>query len=150
MQPFHIYLHGMPTAIVLGERRELDGVSIEPVQLAPAQAATPLPVSFDEAYEQLARLERLFLEPDGSFTWVSPAGSAAPFQFDGLLHDGGPRLAYLELKGAGPLEPFDAILTACGWPEAPLLFQLVRAGVFLDETNFRRWARLRPIGTYGK
>ena len=44
----------------------------------------------------------------------------------------------------GSLETFDAILTACGWPEAGLMFQLVQQGLYLDETEFRRWANLRP------
>lgn len=147
--PLHIALHGMPREIAFGQPRGLDGVTVEPVMLDAVAAATPLPVTFDEAYEQLARLENLYLEPDGSFAWASPAGSHALFQFFGLLYDGGPRLAYLELKGSGPLEPFDAILTACGWPEEPLLFQLVPAGIVLDEPNFRRWARLRPIVSFG-
>jgi len=148
MQSLHIHLHGMPQAICFDEPRELNGVTVEPILPDSAVATTPLPVTFDETYEQLGRLERMFLEPDGSFTWVSKANAHAPFHFDGQLHDGGPRLAYLELKGQGPLEPFDALLTACGWPEWPLLFQLVHAGIMLDEANFRRWARMRPIVSY--
>jgi hypothetical protein len=27
-----------------------------------------------------------------------------------------------------------------GWPQTPLVFQLVREAVFLDEAEFRRWA----------
>jgi len=32
---------------------------------------------------------------------------------------------------------FDELLHSLGWPETPLVFQLVREAVLLDETEFR-------------
>jgi hypothetical protein len=45
---------------------------------------------------------------------------------------------------------FDRLLGAFGWPSQPLLMQLVRAAVFLDEPTFRRHARARWIAGDGE
>jgi hypothetical protein len=83
----------------------------------------------------------MFLEPDGSFVWVS-AAKETPWQLDGVLYDRNERLLYVDLKGACTAPAFDRLLGALGWPETPVMFQLAREAVFLDETEFRRYAAL--------
>jgi hypothetical protein len=34
------------------------------------------------------------------------------------------------------------LLATLSWPRTPLVFQLVRAAVFLEEVEFRRWSLL--------
>ncbi len=92
--------------------------------------------SFEEVAEQLNRWPRMFIEPDGSFVWVAPQGEA-PWQVDGVLYDRAGRLLYVELKGNCPEAEFDRFLAACGWPQAAVMFQLLRAAVFVDEQEFR-------------
>lgn len=87
----------------------------------------------------------MYCEPDGSFVWVSPAGEP-PWQVDGVLYDRGGRLLFVDLKGNCPSTEFDRLLGACGWPAAPVLFQLVRQAVFVEETEFRRLAA-QPVAS---
>ena len=98
--------------------------------------------SFEEVAADLARLERMYIEPDGSFVWVS-SRREAPWQVDGNLYDHQERVRLVDVKGSCPAERFDQLLAALGWPRTPLVFQLVRAAVFLDEAEFRRWALLQ-------
>ena len=49
----------------------------------------------------------------------------------------------MELHGWCPPEVFDEILSAVGWPEARVVFQLVHEGVTLRESEFRLWAVAR-------
>lgn len=105
---------------------------------APEQSA--LSVTFDAALERLAALPRLFIEPDGSFVWRGMDEGGAEWQVDGNLIDRGIALAYVEVKGCCPVQRFDELLAALGWPEQPLVFQLPRRGVVLDEAEFRRLA----------
>lgn len=68
-------------------------------------APLPLSVSFDTACERLSPLERMFLEPDGSFVWTGEADGQC-WQVDGNLIDQGPSLAYVELQGYCPEDRF--------------------------------------------
>jgi hypothetical protein len=100
-----------------------------------------LPVVFEQVYNELSRLDRLFIEPDGSFVWTGATADGQIWQVDGNLVDQGERLAYVELKGSCPEEQFDRLLSALGWPDVELVFQLQRRGENLDEAEFRRRAR---------
>jgi hypothetical protein len=100
-----------------------------------------LPVSFDQALAALERLDRLFIEPDGSFVWAGMTAEGEAWQVDGNLIDRGECLAYVELKGVCPVAQFDSLLPALGWPQFGLAFQLQKRGVFLNEAEFRRLAR---------
>jgi hypothetical protein len=101
------------------------------------EAAGPLGVTFDAAYEALAVLSRMFIEPDGSFVWTGVTIEGEAWQVDGNLIDRGESLAYVELKGHCPEAQFDMLLKALGWPGESLLFQLVEQGVLLEEESFR-------------
>ena len=93
--------------------------------------------SFEVASQRLGQLERMFCEPDGSFVWVSSQGDPV-WQVDGNLYDRDERLLFVDLKGTCPPDQFDRLLSALGWPETKLMFQLTREAVFLDEAEFRR------------
>jgi hypothetical protein len=103
-------------------------------------AASSLSVTFDDALAVLAALDRLFIEPDGSFVWRGTSPDGELWQVDGNLIDGGDRLAYVELKGCCPEKEFDSLLAAFDWPEARLVFQLQQRGVFVGKEEFRRLA----------
>jgi hypothetical protein len=102
--------------------------------------AGPLAITFESVLAALESLPRLFIEPDGSFVWARSTADGQPWQVDGNLIDRGECLAYVELKGYCPEEQFDLLLTALGWPESKLVFQLPRQGALLDEMAFRRLA----------
>jgi hypothetical protein len=64
------------------------------------------------------------------------------WQVDGHLFDFVDRLQRIELHGECPQEFFDTLLRSVGWPNQPLVFELVREGVTVNEQNFRRIAQI--------
>ena len=90
----------------------------------------------------------MFVEPDGSFVWVSSSegtlGGQREWQLDGNLFDRNGRLLMVDLKGSCAEADFDRLLAALGWPATPVMFELAREAVFLDESSFQRYARLTP------
>lgn len=108
------------------------------VNIQGREPASSLNVTFEEALERLANLPRLFIELDGSFVWTGATANGQPWQVDGNLIDRGDVLAYVELKGCCSEQQFNELLTAFGWPQSPLGFQLVREGLLVDEADFRR------------
>ena len=140
MYRFHVALHARPASCSAGPEVELQGTRYATLAIDPTALAQPLAFSFETAVQRLQQLPRMFVEPDGSFVWVGQDAAGA-WQVDGSLFDRHERLLYVELKGACPEAAFDRLLSALGWPEPPLVFQLIRQAVFLDEASFRRFAK---------
>lgn len=121
-----------------------------PILTVPCESLSqPLAIGFDEALERLARLPRMFVEPDGSFVWTSPAADR-PWQVDGNLFERNGRVLLVDLKGSCPAAEFERLLEAFGWPTEPVMLGLVRAAVFLDEPTFRRHAAARGAAGDGQ
>jgi len=148
---FQISIHSPPQDIEFGAPIELRGRTLQPLTISHDTTSTRLTVTFEQAEQSLSALSRLFFEPDGSFVWVG-ATNGERWQVDGELYDGGVTLAYAELRGDCSAEAFDQLLTAFGWPDRKLMFQLVREAVFLNETAFRQYAESggRGEGESGK
>lgn len=141
---FQITIHARTAETKAGAHAVLAGAEYRTLEVPAAALGAPFEISFEAASESLSALERMFLEPDGSFVWVS-AGKDRPWQLDGVLYDRNERLLYVDLRGACTPGDFDRLLAALGWPGTPVMFQLAREAVFLDEAEFRRYARLeRP------
>ena len=109
----------------------------------------PLGIGFDEAFNRLGQLERMYAEPDGSFVWTSPREGLS-WQVDGNAYERNGRVLLVDLKGSCPTREFDQLLGAFGWPEEQVLVQLTRPAVFLDEATFRRHALARGAAGDGK
>lgn len=139
MRPFQITVHALPDSAKPGPAISLDGRALATLEIAPAALGTPFGISFEEAQSRIERLPRSNVEPDGSLFYGSAAGEP-PWHIDGNLFDRNGRLLFVDLKGSLPAEEFDKILSALGWPQTRLVFQLVREAIFLDEPEFRRWA----------
>jgi len=139
MLSFHISIHARLAEIVESQEVQLDRGVFRALVVPHAALATPFRIGFEEAGEALAKLERMFFEPDGSLVWTSPSGEAA-WQVDGNLFDRNGRLLFVDLKGTCPSDQLDRLLSAIGWPATPIMFQLVRQAVFLNEAEFRRYA----------
>ncbi|MEZ6072617.1 MAG: hypothetical protein R3C10_20740 [Pirellulales bacterium] len=137
MLRFHMRVHSGDAPLAEGPALPSSGGALATVR--PTGPLPPLAVTFDDALAALGQLARLDVEPDGFFTWVSARGPD-DWKLEGQLVDAGPALMYVELKGRVPGDVLDDVLTTLGWPAAPLVFELVRAGVFLAEPAFRRWA----------
>jgi len=143
MLTFHISIHARGSEVAGGRDVQLDRGVFRALAVPQAALATPFQISFEETGAALEQLDRMFFEPDGSFVWTSPRGEAA-WQVDGNLFDRSGRLLFVDLKGSCPSEQFDRLLSALGSPATPLMFQLVREAVFLDEQEFRRHAASCP------
>lgn len=135
----HVVIHARGRDVPDGPQQELARLSVATLAPSPADLAQPFAVSFEEVAAALEQLPRLSLEPDGSFFWVGddPRGT---WQLDGLLFDRNEHLMTAELKGTCPAAALDRFLAALGWPQTPVMLQLVQASLYLDEAVFRRWA----------
>ncbi|HUY87889.1 MAG TPA: hypothetical protein VMV10_04055 [Pirellulales bacterium] len=138
---FQITIQARPAEAKESAVAALGGNPFRTLDVPAAALGTPFAISFEGASEALLALERMFLEPDGSFVWVS-ASQERPWQLDGVLYDRNERLLYVDLKGACTLGEFNRLLAALGWPATSVMFQLAREAVFLEEAEFRRYAGL--------
>lgn len=146
---FEATLHPRPAEAVQGGQFEDDRGAWPRLDVPRESLGRPLAAGFDEALARLAALPRLYAEPDGSFVWTSPAAER-PWQVDGNLFERDGRVLLVDLKGSCPAADFDLLLAAFGWPSEPVMFELVRAGVFLDEPAFRRHAAARGAAGDGQ
>jgi hypothetical protein len=142
MFSFHIAVHARSPEVAVGPEIVLRDVKLQTLSDSPAALTAPWPVTFEQAGEDLSKLERLYFEPDGSFVWVSGQGEPK-WQVDGNLFDRDGRLLFVDLKGSCPSEQFDQLLKAFGWPATAVMCQLLREAVFLDEAEFRRFAEIQ-------
>lgn len=156
MYAFEIAVHGRPPDLAAGGRH-VDDLGEWPVLAVPhAALSLPMDADFDASLERLAGLERLYVEPDGSFVWTSPAPAAGRgaarerWQVDGNAFEKDGRVLLVDLKGACPAVDFDRLAAAFGWPGQQLMMQLVRPAVFLEEADFRGHARARWIAANGQ
>jgi hypothetical protein len=95
-------------------------------------------VTWEEAAAKLERLPRMIFELDGSFVISGDDVDGRRWQVDGHLFDFDGRLHRVELHGRCPRATFDDLLRSVGWPEQPLVFEMVREGLTLNENEFRR------------
>lgn len=145
---FEIVLHRRPAAAVPGSMH-VDPWGTWPTLVIPRQAlGVPMACDFDAACARLAAIDRLHVEADGSFVWAGPRRSAgaAAWQVDGNVSELLGRVLQVDLRGGCPGDAFDRLLGAFGWPAEPMLVQLLRPAVFLDETDFRRHGLARAAG----
>lgn len=146
---FEVTLHPRPV-VAAGGPPLVDERGTWPTLTFPRDAlGPPLAIGFDEALMGLAALPRAYAEPDGSFVWTSPADGIR-WQVDGNLFERRGRVLLADLKGSCPPAALDRLLAVLGWPGQPLMFELVRAGVFVDEETFRRHAAARGIAGDGQ
>jgi hypothetical protein len=148
-----ISLHPCPTDATIGPNRELRGLELATLVIPHEAMRQTFSISFEECYDQLERLPRMFIEPDGSFVWPIDSNNNAKAndiesshpqsQWDGQLFDRNGKLLYLDAVGSGPRESFEEILKILGWPATPVMIQLSREAVFLELDEFYRYAALK-------
>jgi len=146
---FEVTLHPRPAEATTAGLLDDDWGSWPVLHVPRNSPGRTLTAGFDETLDRFARLPRMFAEPDGSFVWVSPA-AGEPWQVDGNLFERQGKVLLVDLKGCCPPAEFDRLLAGLGWPTDPLMFELVRAGVFLDEATFRRHAAARGAAGDGQ
>jgi hypothetical protein len=95
------------------------------------------PCTFEEAFASLGKLERMFVEPDGSFVWVGKQDETN-WQLDGVLYDWAGQLQYVELQGQCFGDQLDQLLASLGQRDLPVVFQLPELSLYLSDLDFRR------------
>jgi len=138
---FHATVHARPWRFEFAESCVIEDRSVRPLRIAPEMLANPMAVSFEEAVAALEILPRMFIEPDGSFVWTSESGERS-WQVDGVLYDRGGYLLFVDLRGECARPALRRLITGFGAEQTPVMFQLVRQAVFLDEEAFLGFTRL--------
>jgi hypothetical protein len=139
---FEIAVHARPPEVRPGPQLVDRWGHWPTLTVAHEHLARPMQIDFDVFLSRLATYERMYVEPDGSFVWVSPREGLS-WQVDGNAFDREGRLLSVDLKGSAPPTAFDRLLAALGWPGQPVVVQLVRAAALLEESVFREHARTR-------
>ena len=137
MRFFHITIHACPDQTISSKRHRFDAIDVEVLTIDPSCLTVPFVSTFDNVSSQLSALERVFLEPDGSFVLVSSKGRS-DWYLDGLLTDGRTNLMSVELKGVAPWDVFEPLLKTLDWPEQDVILQEMRRGCFFSVEEFRR------------
>lgn len=119
------------------------------VTLLPNMLADSFKIFFDQYLERLGMLDRLFVEPDGSFVWRGVHDSLE-WHVDGNAVERLQRVQMVELKGTCTEAGFDQLLKALEWPATVPVVQLIRAGVFLKLATFRLHAKAFAEGSADK
>lgn len=136
MLAFEISLHPLPPSSRTAPAHA-DRLGDWPTLSIPREeVAAPMHVGGDDCLAAIGRLDRAFVEPDGSFVWRGGDGGRG-WQVDGTIHERNGRVLLAELKGDCPEREFDRLLAAFGWPGQAMAMQLTREGVWLDEGAFR-------------
>jgi hypothetical protein len=140
---FQAIVHARAAEVSPGVSLSLRSANTVTLMVPPVALAYPFNLSFDQVYSALESIERMYIEPDGSFVWVSSTdgeNDSPQWQLDGNLFDRNGRLLLVDVKGSCTELVLDRLLSAVGWPETPVMFELAREAVFLEESEFRQYA----------
>ncbi|TWT78269.1 hypothetical protein Pla123a_10600 [Posidoniimonas polymericola] len=147
MLKLHANVFAEPPAAIDGPVVELRGQSL-PTLLSqtggPPQFVAAMPTPFEQMQQAIRELPRSDTEPDGYFliTGHEPVADGDPvfWRLNGHMHEHQGRMHRVELHGECPAKTLDTVLQTMGWPDQPVVFQLVHEGVTLREPEFRAWA----------
>jgi len=128
MDELHLMIHPLDKQAERGPVQQIGPLLRPMLRVSPQWAAATLPLTFEEALARLEALPMAYTEPDGSFSWSG--SGAAPFQFQGLLHDRGERLSHVEILGHGEEEVMTRLIAAVAGDLKDLMIQSVREGKF--------------------
>lgn len=92
-------------------------------------------MSFEQAFERLELLPRMFIELDGSFVW-SGQQAAGRWQIDGMLYDCDGRLQRAELAGQAPRHHWEQLLNVFGQPLDTLTIHCLQQQRFIQPAEF--------------
>lgn len=126
-----LHLLGLSAELQAGEPVCLLGSEIRPCIL-PAGLETSMTCSWDDFFERLGRLERMFPEPDGSFMWVGFEGNQ-DWQLNGMVYDRAGIIQWCEIKGKCPSREWQMLLKCFGWPNQQLVIQFPQEQVFVQK-----------------
>ncbi|QDU58989.1 hypothetical protein [Aeoliella mucimassa] len=143
MLNFHANVFAVPSQLTAGPEMTLREVALS-TYAAPAGGPPMfdaiLPVRFEEVQQRLLKIDRMDIEPDGYFLVAGGEQQGCRWQIDGHLFEYHGKMHRVEMHGSCSEEKLDELLSCFGWPECPMVFQLVHEGVTLSESDFRKFA----------
>ncbi|TWT99337.1 hypothetical protein Pla108_02740 [Botrimarina colliarenosi] len=145
MLKLHANVYAAPATTVAGDPVTLRGHALPTLRSeagGPPAFLAALPMTFEAMQSRLMELPRCDCEPDGFFL-VTGREEGVFWRLNGHMHEYDGQMHRVELNGECPAAALDAVLQTMGWPEAKLVFELVKEGVTLAEQDFRKWAESR-------
>lgn len=97
--------------------------------------ASQFEMSFEQAFQRLELLPRMFIELDGSFVWSGEQNGRA-WQIDGMLYDYNGRLQRVEMSGYAPRHQWEQLLSVFGQPLDTLTIHCLQQQRFIDTAEF--------------
>jgi len=128
-------LHPAPASLPPANMAQIESLTLPTYAFDPQSAQTGWDVTFDQAYARMESMPQMFLEPDGSWFWTSPAGEPR-WQLEGNLYDAGALLGYVDIKGFCPRPAMEKLLGCLGWPANSIMVQVSRLGLFITADDF--------------
>jgi hypothetical protein len=133
----HIYSPAADTSTSAGPLLIVGGLPLATRIVDSGTWTSRFAITFEQALDQLQPLDRMFIELDGSFVWRDQWPDAskvlkANWQLDGMIYDQAGRIQRLEVKGDAPLAVWEELFAVFGWPQQPLLAQLVDHQSWID------------------
>ena len=144
---FHANVFAVPSELAAGPDITLRGVTLPTVVHpggGPPRFDATLPVPFDEVQKRLLTITRMDIEPDGYFLVAGGEKEGNRWQIDGHLFEYHGKMHRVEIHGSCSTETLDALLGCFGWPDCPVMFEMVMEGVSLSESDFRQVAAIKP------
>lgn len=92
-------------------------------------------MSFEQAFERLEALPRMFIELDGAFVWSGLQGGR-DWQIDGMLYDHNGHLRRVELTGDAPRHQWEQLLNVFGQSLDTLTIHCLQRQRFIDTAEF--------------
>jgi REP element-mobilizing transposase RayT len=142
MLELHANVYALPPVAIVGPEVTLRGQSLSTLRSeagGPPSFLATLPVTFEEMQAALLELPRSDCEPDGYFL-VTGHEDGAFWRLNGHMHEYEGQMHRVELHGECSTATLDYVLRTMGWPDAELVFELVKEGVTLREEEFRKYA----------
>ncbi len=148
MLKFNANVFAKPKSTQVGQAVTLRGESLQTLIHevgGPPRFLATLPNSFEAIQQQLLETTHCDCEPDGFFLITGHEGDAF-WRLNGHMHEYQPEgvpeplMHRIELNGECPESVLDLVLSAIGWPEQTLVFELVHEGVSLEEAALRTYA----------
>lgn len=134
-QHIHIYCPTVDLHRLRGASAAAGQLRTAPPSLAADMQSSRFEMSFEQAFERLDQLPRMFIELDGSFVW-SGQQQGRDWQIDGMLYDREGRLQRIELAGQAPRLVWEQLLNAIGQPADSLALHCLQQQRLIDTAEF--------------
>lgn len=134
----HLHLYCPTTSPHLP--RDTSSVTTVPPEAARSRMAADVQasrfeMSFEQAFQRLELMPRMFIELDGSFVW-SGEQNGRSWQIDGMLYDYNGRLQRVEMTGHAPRHPWEQLLSVFGQSLDTLTIHCLQQQRFINVAEF--------------